>query len=155
MAPWTFNVKFSCGTQFTFGSLMFPVEKDGNLELVTQGPALKQLVPVYGHVPYLSVSSSILGGACSGLNPYAGPYHRATKTTQGISIGAPIFKPFARTSSSFASTASPDQDSTDDYPEIEAPVRIPPMRVALSPWWTQLHRLSYGFALPYMKFYCP
>jgi hypothetical protein len=44
-------------------------------------------LPVYGQAPYLSASSSILGGACSSLNPYAGSYHRATKTTQGIPIG--------------------------------------------------------------------
>jgi hypothetical protein len=75
-------------------------------------------VPVDGHAPYLPASSSTSGGTCSGLNPYAGPYHRAVEITQGISIGAPIFQPLAGTSSSSTSTASPDQDSTDDYPEI-------------------------------------
>jgi hypothetical protein len=35
MAPWTFNVKHPYDTQFTFGSLMFAAEEDGNLELLT------------------------------------------------------------------------------------------------------------------------
>jgi hypothetical protein len=42
MAPWTFNIKFTYATQFTFGSLMFVVGEDGNLELLTQGPAPKR-----------------------------------------------------------------------------------------------------------------
>jgi hypothetical protein len=53
-----------------------------------------------------------------GLNPYAGLYHRTSKTTQGIPIGTPIFQPSVGTSSSFASTASLGQDCTDDYPKI-------------------------------------
>jgi hypothetical protein len=52
------------------------------------------------------------------MNPYAGLYHRTAKTTQGISIRAPIFQPSAGTSSSSTSAASPDQDTTDDYLEI-------------------------------------
>jgi hypothetical protein len=61
-------------------SLMLVAGEDRNLELLTQGPPPKRLTSVYGHVSYLSVSSSTSGGACSGLNPYAGPYHRAAKT---------------------------------------------------------------------------
>jgi hypothetical protein len=71
MTPWTFSVKFPYGTQFTFGSLLFDVREDENLELLTQGPVPKKLAPVYGHAPYLPTSSSTSGGACSGLNPYA------------------------------------------------------------------------------------
>jgi hypothetical protein len=89
---------------------MFAIGKDGNLELLTQGPALKRLTLVYGHTSYLPASLSTLGGAYSSLNLYAGPYHRAAKTTQGISIGAPIFQPSAGTSSSFTSATSPDQN---------------------------------------------
>jgi hypothetical protein len=118
MAPCTFSVHLPYGTQFTFWSLMFAVGEDENHELLTQGLAPKQLAPVYGHAPYLPVSSSTSNGACLGLNPYAWPYHRAAKTTQGIPIGAPIFQPSAETSSSSAPTVSPDQASTDDYPEI-------------------------------------
>jgi hypothetical protein len=118
MAPWTFNIKFSYDNQFTFGSLMFAVGEDGNLELLTRGLAPKHLVSVYGQATYLPASSSTSGGAYSGLNPYARSYHRTTMTTQGLLIGAHIFQPSARTSFSSASGASPDHNSTDDYPEI-------------------------------------
>jgi hypothetical protein len=118
MPPWTFNVKFSYGTQFTFGSLMFATGEDGNLELLTWGPALKQFSPVYGQAPYLPASSSTSGGICSGLNPYSGSYYRVAMTGQGNPIRMPIVQPSAKTSSSSASAVSPDQDSTDDYPEI-------------------------------------
>jgi hypothetical protein len=97
---------------------MFPTEEDGNHELLTQGPTPKRLALVYGQALYLLASSSTSGGACSGLNPYAGHYHRATKTTQGIPIRAHIFQPSVGTSSFSTSTVSPDQDSIDDYPEI-------------------------------------
>jgi hypothetical protein len=60
---------------------MFATMEDGNLELLTQGPALKQLALVYGQTPYLLTSSSTSGGTCSGLNSYAGPYHHTTKKT--------------------------------------------------------------------------
>jgi hypothetical protein len=118
MTPWTFNIKFSYNTQFTFGSLMFAAGKDGNLELLTRCLAPECLTPVYGQPPYLPTSTSISGGAHSGLNPSAGPYHRTAKTTQGILTRAPIFQPFIVTSSSSTSAVSPNQDSTDDYPEI-------------------------------------
>jgi hypothetical protein len=123
MAPGIFSVKFPYDTQFTFGSLMFAVREDGNLELLTHGPTLKQLALVYGHAPYLSASSSTSGGACSDLNPYAGPYHPAAKTTQGILIGAPIFQPLIKTQPMIT-------------PRLEeTPIGTPPMRVALSSWW--------------------
>jgi hypothetical protein len=118
MAPWTSSIKFFYDTQFTCGPLMFADGEDGNLELLTRGPPPKHPTSVYGQTLYLPANSSTSSGACLGLNPYAGPYHRATKTTQGIPIGAPIFQPSAETSSSSTSAASPDQDSTDDYPEI-------------------------------------
>jgi hypothetical protein len=86
MAPWTFSIKFSYGTQFTFGSLIFVVEEDGNLELLTQGPPPKHSTLVYGQAPYLSANSSTSGGAYSSLNPYAEPYHRAIKTTQVMGV---------------------------------------------------------------------
>jgi hypothetical protein len=97
---------------------MFATGEDVKLKLLTQGPASKRLAPIYGQAPYLPANSSTLGSACSRLNPYAGPYHRVTKATQGIPTGAPIFQPLAGTSSSSTSAASPDQDSTDDYPKI-------------------------------------
>jgi hypothetical protein len=118
MTPWTFDVKFPYNTQFTFESLMFVVGEDENLKLLTQGPAPKCLTLVYGQASYLSTISSTSGDAYSGLNPYAGPYHRAAKTIQGIPIGASILQPSTRASTSSSFAASPDQDSIDDYPEI-------------------------------------
>jgi hypothetical protein len=118
MAPCTFNIKFPYDTQFTFGSLMFAAGEDENLELLTQGPTPKCLTSVYEQAPYLLMISSTSGSACSGLNPYVGPYNRTAKTTQGIPIGAPIFQPSAGTSSSSSSVASPGQESSYDYPKI-------------------------------------
>jgi hypothetical protein len=80
--------------------------------------ALKQFTPVYEQAPYLLTCSSTSDDACSGLNPYVGPYYRATTTDQGNLIRMPIIQPSAGTLSSSTSTASPDQDSTNDYPEI-------------------------------------
>jgi hypothetical protein len=98
---------------------MFATGDDKNFKLLTRSSPPKHHVLVYGQALYLSASSSTSGGACSGLNSYAGPYHRGTKTTQGIPTGALIFQPSAGTLSSSTSVVSPDQDSTDDCPEIE------------------------------------
>jgi hypothetical protein len=48
MAPWTFNVKFPLGTQFTFGSLTFAAVEDGELRMLPTGPAPKHRTPVDG-----------------------------------------------------------------------------------------------------------
>jgi hypothetical protein len=48
MALWTFDVKFPYGTQFTFGSLTFTVEEDGNLKMLPPRPAPKCLTLGYG-----------------------------------------------------------------------------------------------------------
>jgi hypothetical protein len=37
MAPWMFDVKFPCGSQFTFGSLTFVAGKDENLKMLPHG----------------------------------------------------------------------------------------------------------------------
>jgi hypothetical protein len=81
MTPWMFSIKFPYDTQFIFRSLMFAIREDGNLKLLTWSLAPKYRAPIYGQAPYLPVSISTLGEACSGLNTYAGPYHRAAKTT--------------------------------------------------------------------------
>jgi hypothetical protein len=70
---------------------MFVTEEDGNLDLLTQGPPPKHPTAVYGQALYLSANSSTSDGPCSGINPYIGPYHHVTRTTQGIPIGVPIF----------------------------------------------------------------
>jgi hypothetical protein len=118
MTLWTFSVKFSYDTQFTFGSLMFVAGNDENLELLTRGPAPERLVPVYGQPPYLPTSSSTLGGAYTSLNPYAGSYHRTARTSQGNPIGMSIVQSSTGTSSFSISAKSPYQDSSDDYPVI-------------------------------------
>jgi hypothetical protein len=117
MAPWTFSIMFPCGTQFIFRSLMFTAGEDGNLELLTQGPVPKHLVPVYGKTPHYPANSSTSGGACSGMNPYAEPYYLTAMTSQEILIEVTISESLAGTSSSSLGV-SPDRDSTEDYPEI-------------------------------------
>jgi hypothetical protein len=37
MTPWTFDIEFPLGTQFTFGSLLFTVWEDGDLKMLPQG----------------------------------------------------------------------------------------------------------------------
>jgi hypothetical protein len=48
---------------------------------------------VYGPAPYLLVNPSTSVGACSGLNPYAGPYYLSTMTSQRRSIGKTMLQP--------------------------------------------------------------
>jgi hypothetical protein len=55
MAPWSFDMKFPRGTQFTYGSLMFTAGEDGDLKMLPLGPALEHPTPA---------PSSALGGAC-------------------------------------------------------------------------------------------
>jgi hypothetical protein len=121
MTPCTFEVKFSYGTQFLFGTLIFTPGEDGTLELLTRGPTPSHHEPIYGEAPYYPAdpsTTSTLDGICSGFNPYTGSYYLATMMLQGHPIGAPIFQSSAGTSSSTSSGASTDRDSIEDYPEI-------------------------------------
>jgi hypothetical protein len=118
MAPWTFNIKFPYDTQFIFESLMFIAGDDGSLKLLTRDPTPRHPTPVYGQPPYLRANSSTSNGACSGLNPYAGPYYLSAKTSHGFLIGKTILQPLAGTSKSSSSGEALDQDSAEDYPEI-------------------------------------
>jgi hypothetical protein len=43
MASRTFDVKFHCGTQLTFGSLTFATEEDGDLKMLSPGPTPEHL----------------------------------------------------------------------------------------------------------------
>jgi hypothetical protein len=125
MTPCTFEVKFSYGTQFLFGTLIFIPGEDGTLELLTQGPTPSQHEPIYGEAPYYPAdpsTTSTSDGICSGFNPYAGSYYLATMMLQGHLIGAPIFQSSAGTSSSTSSGASTDRDSIEDYPEIRGSI---------------------------------
>jgi hypothetical protein len=97
---------------------MFTTGEDGNLELLTRDATLKHPALVYGQAPYYPADPPTSGGACLGLNPYAGPYYLATMTSQGIPIQGTIYQLSVGTSSSSSSGASPDRDSTEDYLEI-------------------------------------
>jgi hypothetical protein len=45
MAPWTFDVKFPLGTEFTFGSLTFAAGKDRDLRMLPPGEAAEHIAP--------------------------------------------------------------------------------------------------------------
>jgi hypothetical protein len=119
MAPCTFDVKFSSGTQFTFRSLTFTAWEDRNLKILPPGTALECLASVYGQAPCLPAISSTTRGIFSGLDPYVGLHIHTVKLVRGIPIVTSIFQPSAEASSSSSSAASPDQDSTEDYSETE------------------------------------
>jgi hypothetical protein len=119
MAPWTFDIKFPFDTQFTFGSLTFAMGEDENLKMPPPWSALECLTPIYEQAPYFLSISSTTGGTCSGLDSYVGLHICTVKLVRGISIVMSILQPSARASSSCSSAASPEQDSADDYPEIE------------------------------------
>jgi hypothetical protein len=117
-SPWTFDVKFPYDTRFTFRLLTFAMGKDENLKMLPPGPAPERLAPVYGQAPYFLVISSTTGSACSGLDPYVGLHILTVKLIRGISTVTSILQPSAGASSSSLSSASPEEDSSDDYPEI-------------------------------------
>jgi hypothetical protein len=119
MTAWTFDVKFSCGTQFTFGSLTFATGKAENLKMLPLGSAPERLTPIYGQAPCFSAISTTTGSACSGLYPYARLHIRTVKLVRGIPIVTSILQPSAAASSSSSSAAFADQDSANDYPEIK------------------------------------
>jgi hypothetical protein len=60
-----FDVKFSCGTQLTFGSLTFTVGEDGDLKMLPPGLAPEHLA---------LASPAVSGGSCSGSDLCAGSY---------------------------------------------------------------------------------
>jgi hypothetical protein len=104
-------VKFSLGTQFTFGSLMFVTGEDGDLKMLPPGTAPEHLAPA---------PSSTLGGTCSGLDSCAGLYIHTTKLIRSIPIVTSTLRPFVGVSSSSSSASSSDRDSSSDYPKIGA-----------------------------------
>jgi hypothetical protein len=85
MAPWTFDIKFPCGTQLTFESLTFAAREDGDLKMLPPGPALE-------HLALASPSAS--GGSCSGSDLYAGSYISTAKIVRGIMVVTFILRPF-------------------------------------------------------------
>jgi hypothetical protein len=71
-----------------------------------------------GQAPWSLTTSSTLGSAYSGLYPFTGIYVRTGKIVRGIPIVTSTLRPLAEVSSSSSSVASPDPDSSYDYPEI-------------------------------------
>jgi hypothetical protein len=102
-----FDVMFPYDTRFTFESLMFATGEDKHLKMLPPGSALERLTSVYGQSPYFSTISSTIGGACSGLDSYAGLYIHTVKLIWGIPIVTSIFQPSVGASSSSLSTTSP------------------------------------------------
>jgi hypothetical protein len=45
MAPWTFDIKFPRGTEFTFKSLTFTAGEDGDLRMLPLGEAIEHIAP--------------------------------------------------------------------------------------------------------------
>jgi hypothetical protein len=45
MAPWTFDIKFPRGTEFTFGSLTFAAGEDGDLRMLPPGEVAEHITP--------------------------------------------------------------------------------------------------------------
>jgi hypothetical protein len=110
MSPWSFDVKFPLGTQFTFGSLTFIAGEDGDLKMLPPGTAPEHPAP----------APSTSGGTCSGSDPFARLYIRTAKLVRGIPIVTSTLWPFVGVSSSSSSASSPNRDSSSDYPEIGA-----------------------------------
>jgi hypothetical protein len=70
-------MKFSLGTQFTFGSLTFTAGEDGDLKMLPPGPAPEHSTPA---------PSSASDGAYSGSDHFARLYTRTAKLVRGIPI---------------------------------------------------------------------
>jgi hypothetical protein len=77
MTLWTFNIKFSHGTQLTFGSLTFVVREDGDIKMLPLGLAPEHLA---------LTSSSTSSGSCSSLDPSIAIYIRTAKIIRGIPV---------------------------------------------------------------------
>jgi hypothetical protein len=118
MAPWAYDVKFPLGTQFTFGSLSFAAGEDRELRMLPPRPAPERRASADGQAPWSLTTSSTSGGACSGLDHFARLYFRTVEIVQGIPVVTSTLWSLAGASNSSSSVASPDPDSSDDYPEI-------------------------------------
>jgi hypothetical protein len=97
---------------------MFAVGEDGVLSMLPPGLAPECLMLADEQAPWSLMTTSTSGGACSGLDPFVGLYIRTVNIIRGILIVTSTLWPLARASSSSSSVASPDPDSSNDYPEI-------------------------------------
>jgi hypothetical protein len=107
MAPWTFDVKFPRGTEFTFGSLTFATGEDGDLRMLPPGEATEHTAP-----------SSASSETQADPDLFDRPYIRTVKLVRGIPVVTTILRPCARASSSSSSALSSDQGSSKNYPKI-------------------------------------
>jgi hypothetical protein len=107
MAPWTFDIKFPRGTEFTFGSLTFAAGEDGGLRMPPPGEAAEHIAP-----------SSTSSETQAESDLFDRPYIRTVKLVRGIPVVTTILRPCAGASSSSSSAMSSDQGSSEDYPEI-------------------------------------
>jgi hypothetical protein len=107
MTPWTFDVKFPLGTEFTFGSLTFAAGEDRDLRMLPPGEATEHTAP-----------SSASSGTQADLDFFDEPYIRTVKLIREIPVVTTIFRPCVGASSSSSSALSSDQGSSEDYPEI-------------------------------------
>ena len=92
MAPWTFDVKFPLGTQFTFGSLTFAAGEDGDIQMLPPGEATEHTAP-----------SSASSGPREYSGSFDGTYIRTAKLVRGIPVVTSILRPFIGASSSSSS----------------------------------------------------
>jgi hypothetical protein len=107
MAPWTFDIKFPRGTEFTFGSLTFVAGEDGDLRMLPPGEAAE-------HITHSSASSETQAES----DLFDGPYIRTVKLVRGIPVVTIILRPCVGASSSSSLVLSSDKGSFEDYPEI-------------------------------------
>jgi hypothetical protein len=107
MAPWTFDIKFSRGTEFTFGSLTFAVGEDRDLRMLPPGEAAEHIAP-----------SSASSETQVESDLFDRPYIRTVKLIRGIPVVTTILRPCIGATSSSPLALSSDQGSSEDYPEI-------------------------------------
>jgi hypothetical protein len=139
MTPWTFDIKFPCGTEFTFGSLTFAAGEDGDLQMLPPGEATEHSAP-----------SSASSETQADSDLFDGPYIRTVKLVQGIPVVTTILRPCAGASSSSSSALSSDQGSSEDYPEIGVSIcgssaNISRLNYMVAPNEDQPHHSSSGY----------
>jgi hypothetical protein len=107
MTPWTFDIKFPRGTEFTFGSLTFAAGEDGDLRMLPPDEATEHIAP-----------SSASSETQAESDLFDGSYIHTVKLVRGIPVVTTILRPCVGASSSSSSALSSDQGSSEDYPEI-------------------------------------
>jgi hypothetical protein len=111
MTPWTFDVKFPLGTQFTFWSLTFAAREDGYLKMLPPRAAPEHPAPV---------PSSTSDSTYSSLDPFTWLYIHTAKLVWGMPIVTSTLRTSTKASRLSSSASSASRDSSDEYPEIGA-----------------------------------